>query len=912
MGKLGLSTRLAMTSSAFALALAANPALAQDTTQPPDDGTEEANAQPTVDDEDQPEIIITGYREALASAVATKRRQELIVESVSAEDIGRLPDASIGESIARLPGITSQRLNGRSNVISIRGVGPDFSQTTLNGREQTSTGDTRAVEFDQYPSEIVNQVVVYKSPSANLIGQGLIGTIDIRTVRPLDVGEQVVAVGGRGSLTDLGALNAGSTNKGYRVNATFIDQFADDTMGIALSAAYVDEPYQNQEFNAWGYAGGGTADSPRVIGGSKSFVTSTQLKRLGLMGTFQAELTPDWTFTFDGFYSNFDDDQLKRGIELPLGFGAFGTQTAIGTVVDGFAESGTFSNVRGVIRNDVFSRKADIYSFGGNLEFDPADGWKVIADLSYSRTDRNELSIESYSGTAFGDGNGAADTIGFQSGTTGTVFSPTLNYADPGLVKLTDPLGWGGGVVPQAGYYNNRILDDELRQARLEIEREIDGGFIRAVRVGGNITDRDKSLVPDESLVRLQGGATEISIPQQFVTGSTDLTYLGLGPILSYDPRDLIEANIYVLEPNNVQDVLQKAYEVSETVTTLYAMADIDTILNFGDLTGNVGVQAIHADQSSSGLAFPNGVPTPVEAGDDYWDFLPSLNLSLRMPSDTILRFAARRELQRPRIDDMRVAIGYGIDTSQPTPIIRGGGGNPRLRPYEANSIDFNVEQYFGGGDGYVALQLFYKDIKEYIDGTRIDFDYTGFPIPVNAIQPPSLIGTLDTRANIDGGEIKGVELGATLPFDILTPALGGFGVTGGVGYTETKIVDGDNVGSIPGYSEWVANGTLFYEMAGFNARASARHRSSFLGDFVGFGGSPTRRLAFTETIVDAQIGYDFQEGSSLEGLSLYLQGQNLTDERFASKAEADDPRTVIDYQIYGRRFLAGFTYRFR
>ena len=108
-------------------------------------------------------IVVTGFRRALENAINKKKNSEQIVESVSAEDIGKLPDASIGESIARLPGLTSQRLNGRSAFISIRGFGPEFSTTLLNGREQTSTNDNRGVEFDQFPSEVVSRVDVYKT-----------------------------------------------------------------------------------------------------------------------------------------------------------------------------------------------------------------------------------------------------------------------------------------------------------------------------------------------------------------------------------------------------------------------------------------------------------------------------------------------------------------------------------------------------------------------------------------------------------------------------------------------------------------------------------------------------------------------------------------------------------------------------
>lgn len=904
--------------SALALAMAAGfgstAAMAQD--------AETAADQPQAEEaDDENAIVVSGFRASLESAVNEKRSSDVILESVSAEDIGKLPDDSIGESIARLPGVTSQRLNGRANVIAIRGLGPDFSQTLLNGREQTSTGDSRAVEFDQYPSEVVNQVVVYKSPSASLVGQGLVGTIDVRTIRPLDRNERILAIGAKGSYADLGALNAGSKEFGYRVNATYVDQFADDTMGIALSAAYTDEPYQLQEFNAWGYAGNGTAGSPFVIGGSKSFVTSTQLKRFGVTGTFQAELSDTLMLTVDGLYSNFNDDQSKRGIELPLGFGAFGTtfdpSTATTTTTEfgEFATSGTFENVEGVVRNDIFQRKADQYSGGLNLEYDGNDGWGAFFDFGYSRTDRNELSIESYSGTGYNAGVGATDTIGFNSNTSGTSFSPTLDYSDPALIVLTDPLGWGGSRV-QAGYYNNRIIEDELMQYRVGVEREMDG-FISAVKVGLSYTDRSKSLTPDEFFVQPAGGATEIAIPSQFLLASTDLGYLGLGPIVSYDVRDIIASGELILSPNTSNDIPAKAYNISEKLMTAYLQLDIEQELGSSVLTGNVGVQAVGTNQRSRGVAFAAGQQVPVSLGADYWDFLPSANLSLRLDSDWVFRLAASRQIQRPRLDDLRVAISYGINNQvgeSPTglaPFISGGGGNPLLEPFRANAVDFNVEKYFANGAGVVALQMFYKDITNYIQGSRTVFDYAGLPVPAGAT-PATTIGFLDSQVNTDGGDFYGVELSATVPFEIFTAALDGFGVTGGAGWTKSKVLDGngDKV-TINGYSEWVANGTAYYEKNGFSARGSVRYRSEFIGDFTGFGGSVTRRLARAETIVDAQIGYDFPDTSGLGGLSVYVQGQNLTDQPFVSQFNVPVPEAVIDNQEYGRRFLAGFTYKF-
>ena len=97
-------------------------------------------------------VTITGIRRGIESAINVKKNSGNIVEAISAEDIGKLPDNSIAESIARLPGLAAQRVAGRAQVISVRGLSPDFATTLLNGRELVSTGDNRSVEFDQYPS----------------------------------------------------------------------------------------------------------------------------------------------------------------------------------------------------------------------------------------------------------------------------------------------------------------------------------------------------------------------------------------------------------------------------------------------------------------------------------------------------------------------------------------------------------------------------------------------------------------------------------------------------------------------------------------------------------------------------------------------------------------------------------------
>ena len=891
-----LSATVSLSACAVALTGLATPAWAQDAEEAADEGDV---------------IIVSGYRASLESAIAEKREKDQIIESVSSEDIGKLPDASIGESIARLPGLTSQRISGRAGYISVRGFGPDFSSTLLNGRQQTSTNDNRGIEFDQYPSEIVSSVDVYKSPSADLIGQGLVGTIDIRTIRPLEKGEQVIAFGARGVYADLGKLNSGSDDLGYRVFGTYVDQFLGDTVGLALSVAYSEEPYQTEEFEAWGYADG--PDGDKIVGGVKPFVTSSNLKRLGINGTVQYEASPSTMLTLDGFYSDFDDTNIKRGIEIPLAWsGAALSPTGLDST-DGVITGGTFSGVEAVVNNHNYVRKAKLYSGGLNVEHEGEDGWNVNADISFSRTDRNELILESNAGTAPGGGTGATDTLTFRSTTSGTFFTDqVLDYSDPALIQLTDPLGWGGGAPGgrQHGYYNDRIVEDELWQFQADIEKELTGGFLRSIEAGFNFVTRQKTLVPDEYFLHLSGDRLQAQVPDQYLLEPTNLDYLGLGPMVSYNPLDLLNGGEYVIVPNEAEDVLFKSFAINEDIMTFYAQGNIESDLGSALLTGNFGVQAIHTDQSSTGFVNTGAAQGIIERtiGDNYWDILPSLNLSLRFDSDFVIRFAAAREIQRPRLDDMRVNFSYGVDPVER--IVTGSGGNPSLRPYRATAFDLNFEKYFGN-KGYLAAQLFYKKLHNYIYTAEFPFDYSSYPV-VDPGYAFSYQGRISAPINGDGGEIYGIEAAGTLPFETFVSALEGFGVTGGVSYTKSKIQPDPNTpaSDIPGYSRWVANGTAYFEKGGFSVRGSMRYRSTFLGDFSGFGANRVRRRAKAETIIDAQIGYDFQSDSALEGLSLFIQGFNLTNEPFVA-INPGEPLQVMNYQNYGRRFMGGFTYKF-
>ena len=183
----------------------------------------------------------------------------------------------------RLPGLTAQRFGGRPQEINIRGFAGDFSTTLLNGTEQVSLGNNRGVEFDQYPSELMNQVVVYKTPDASLVGQGLSGTVDLQTVRPLSFADRVVAANAR---YDLNKIDNGDDRHGGRYSISYIDQFADRTVGIALGYAHLNNPQQQHQFEAWGYAPLATVNPGESTG----------------LQTLDGEHGPEYWFTFQNFY----------------------------------------------------------------------------------------------------------------------------------------------------------------------------------------------------------------------------------------------------------------------------------------------------------------------------------------------------------------------------------------------------------------------------------------------------------------------------------------------------------------------------------------------------------------------------------------------------------------------------------
>lgn len=943
------SNRLYATASAVAITVAiASPgvvwaqAQTQATPPPPADTVEE--------------LVVTGIRAGIQNSINIKKNETSIVEAVSAEDIGKLPDVSIAESIARLPGLAAQRVNGRAQVISIRGLAPDFTTTLLNGRQQASSGDNRAVEFDQYPSELLASVVIYKTPDAQVSGMGLSGTADLRTVRPLEFGKRAVAVNIRGEKTEGHKLNDDASNWGGRFSASYINQFADGTFGVALGYAHLDSPSQVKHYKAYGYeafppesTSPDAADGALMLNGQEVFATSRNNKRDAVIGIFEYQPNDSIHSTLDLYYSKFNQKETTRGAQWfsnPFADGV--TFTGVTTRDEGgskFAAGGVLNNGVPQLRNDYNTRKDELFSAGFNNEFKLGEKTKLFADLSYSSNNRREQIMETYAGYGLGVGGVTPgtpdvgrtfDKIGFQVADDDfSQYDEGLNYADASKVSLGDRAPWGGWGHDGAIRFPH--VKEEVSAIDLRLEHEFEG-FFTSVDLGVNATRREKTKTVSDNDLFLKNGRQQVLVDPADLEKPTSLGFAGFGQVLSVDIGDVWQ-KYYNSAPILDANYFDKNWEITEDVETFFAKANFQS----GDLRGNIGVQVVHQSQKSAGVVINNLesgvpiVPTKINTKDDYTDVLPSLNMIYDLGGGQRLRFALSKTMARPRMDDMRANVTPSFNTLVCSTQTCGpgttvnpwsaNGGNPHLRPWEAKAVDLAYEWYITPAT-YISIAGFYKKLDTYIYNQTGTFDFTGIPLPSGASAIPAgttinNIGQITLPANGKGGVVKGLEFSGAVDLGKVLEPLDGFGVQGSLSLTKSNLNPTSNPDPtqevrIPGLSGTVYNLTGYYEKGGFQARISQRYRSAFKGEVVQLFATRGFTEILADKQVDAQVGYTFQEGR-LEGLGFLLQVNNLTNSPYRTRLGLDQGGTKTSggdslpetYEEYGRQFLFGVNYRF-
>ena len=902
-------------------------------------------------------VTATGIRGSIADSLAAKRYSDSVIEAISAEDIGKLPDLSIADALARLPGVTAQRVRGRSQTVSIRGLGPSFSLALLNGREIVSANNNRGIEFDQFPSELISQGIVYKTPDARLSATGIAGAVDLRTVRPLEYDERKLNVSGKFVQGNGDVSNPDFDRSGYRIFGSVIDKSEDGTIGWAVALTIQSNPtaYLSRELKTGNgqvtrrnIATTGTpvnvthpSDNPR------SGVVSRDFERTSLAGTLQFEPNDQFRGVVDGFFTDTEDKGIFRGVETPLAsWGGASFIEAKGSN-GGFASETTFTGFP-MIRTDEEGASAKITAIGFNGEYDVSDKLTLIGDLGISSMERSDIDYESYAGLVHDRGNrgftnatanntdpatrvncpddAAANTCSkdqaianaldrFTISTPGSgeySIKSSKDYTSRTLVYLTNPHGWGG----QMGYINEPKVEDELTSLRLEADYELENEFFSSVVGGLLYSSREKSYNKLETRITAGSNWTDgrLAIPSGLVQGSTDSGGLGLN-VIAYNTASLISQGIYNKSNNTNAD---SKWNVSEKVTTLYAMGDVDYVYNGVPVRGNVGFQFVSTKQSST--AKSNILTKSEERAfeSDYTHFLPTLNLNFDVTNDSIVRVALAKSITRARLDELAANRSLSLDAdvcpdanndkipdsfnSSAVNLATGktcfslGGGNPELEPYESFSFDVAFERYFDDVTA-VSFAIFHKALDSWVwDRSRI-VDAT--EIINYGLPNDSTFLTDNTEArrtnwsgkdNSTDGTITGFEATVRMSLDEYLPEeYAGIGFNASYTYADASVdhPNGNDSIDIPGYSKTVWSWDVYYENHGWRARLNSRFRSDFLSEVTDYTATLITANALEETVFDLQVGYTWDEGQ-FEGFSVNFEIFNLGNEPFVTEKYAE------------------------
>ncbi|WP_082520181.1 TonB-dependent receptor [Rhodanobacter sp. Root480] len=884
-------------------------------------------------------ITVTGFSRSIETSIDVKRYADTVVDVVTAADIGGLPDVSISDALTRLPGISAERINGEASAINIRGMSGGFVETTLNGREQGATSGSRVIQFDQYPSEMISQATVYKSPKASLIEGGVAGTVAMETANPLENSKQYSAVFNlRGSYNDRGNETDGANPRGYRASASFQGKFLNNTLGLGLGVAQMYQPHVADQFNGLAYNGSKDVDGDGVNDytseGFEMQQNGGSARRNGYMAVAVWEPSDSFTLKADGFYSHFDATNFGRGFRVKTLSNGIITNPHLQP--DGQVTGGTVttdpSNPYYTIQttNDDDSTVTSVLSGGLNATW-RTGSWTIAGDVGMSRAKSDMTNAVSWTLPFNGLGT---DSPTVANDLSATYQLKNLNIPDVSFNRdLTDR---NQMALAKVGVYPY-IYEDTTKAAKLDVQYDLfNNSVISAIQAGARYSERRYEA--DRAIWEYGndfGQYANGQVPLALNDGNSHTACFkgnlsGFPCFLSVNSLAVLEENGITPTPTrqwaNDWTQIQSA-TVSENVLAAYVMADVDTMIGDHNLTGNFGVRMVRSSQYSEGLQnIGDGSAPPltdglgvvstnylmVRRGKKYTDYLPSLNLNYHFDDANQLRFAAAKVMSRPPLNKLMAGGGSWIDGNKYN---MWGNTSPFLDPFYAKAYDLSFEHYMDDNGGAIVAALFYKKIDSFIEDRTIDpFDFAGagIQVPINPTTgAPYENGQYQTAVNNDkGGYVRGIELDYSKVFKSLPGAWSGLGFTGSFAYSQSKVTETSTLGGtpvqigLPGLSPRVINGTLFYGHKGFDTRLSARYRDRFVSNQMSED-SQTVYYA-PETVVDYQASYAFQSGN-LKGLSLLFQVSNLTDQPTRTYFGSEDLTGTL--QWFGRQYYVGFTY---
>jgi iron complex outermembrane recepter protein len=916
-----MKTKLTPIAAAAAVALAgamAAPAFAQTAAAP-------AAAASAAKADDVQQVVVTGIRGSLQSSINQKRNADSHVEVLTAEDIGKLPDKNVADSLAHVSGVTISSSSGteggfdESDRVSMRGTGPSLTQTLINGHN-IATGDWfvlgqtgtvgRSVSYTLLPSEVVSSVVVHKTSEASLVEGGVAGSVDIITRKPLDFKKALTVS------ASAGVVYADLPEKADpQLNALVGWKNEAGTFGVLLQGFSERRHLRRDGVEVLGFdtiqgpSGtnpgdpSGLAGLPGLTAGVKypdligEALFLQERKRTG--GTFDLELKPTNGVMLDlnGFVSNQEATNINRNYMF-FGRKLGGAQVPTDyTVQNGYLTSATY-DVPGGMQAGIYDQISRPGA-GSHSQFLDLDG-------KFQLTDKFKLSSQLGASTGYGKSptQDVAETV---VGATHASFS--LNGPHNAASYTTNATSTSQGSVGLDSSFNtdsgdgwifgdmNIKVNDSEKWGQLDGQYDLEAGPLVDLKFGVRDSQHKRSLWnvigqgptsphwaigPYDTLCN-SGGPTDFrcippasgNYPSNFGKGLDT----SVPPMpWTFSPAQLAAYNAQYANRDPITRADYSAqYGLKETVEAAYLQGDLE-----GDAwTGNVGVRAVQTKEhiqnyEAHNIAQPGDITTSAfgnfalkTTDHTYNDLLPSANLNLKLNKAMNLRFAASRTMTRADYSQLAGAVSYGA-VDDVNLIGSGTGGNPDLKPIVSSNFDTSFEWYFGPSNALFSASAFYMDVKNYIGLSSVHrtLNY------VDNLHPDGVLVDFDLTVPVNtSAKVHGIEL------HYEAPIWGGFGVVTNWSWTTASTANHD---PMLGTSKNTYNLGAYFENDYLNARVSWDHRSAF------YSGQDRNSAYFQDATSDlaASVGWTFTKNFSVN-----LEGRNLNKPKLRYYTQEGQPR---------------------
>ncbi len=748
------------------------------------------------------EVVVTGSRLSRLRAIEAKRESETIIDAVSANDIGNLPDYNTAEAISRLPGISTQLDQGEARYAVIRGVDPNLNHVLFDGNLiGAPEAEGRRVSLDTIPSDLVRTIEVVKAITPDLHGNAIGGQINIVTPTGFDGEINSLNFSARGGYNEKAGQFGAAGSLLYTTRLG-----ADESWGLALGTSYNRRRFQTNLYEPidWAPQGATGIVGPDSV---RYFDYSIMRERIGAIANVDWRANDSLRLTLRSVYNEYTDEEGRQQAEFDH---TRGTVTAISPTRLSYSRGEVFREFR---QNEQTQKIYNVsLGFESNLEGRTWTGSYTLGRGEEVTPVRNDIEFRAQDVSA--------------SVTTPSIIELATPRAE--FVSIGPRFFDAASFRPRRFFFRDEEIGEDLGALKTDLRFDnVFGERSGYIKVGLSYIDRDKER--DNSRLRfdstLPSTVTLATIPGAAVTQPEpwfDGRY-EFGPYMDYRAlQSWFGSNRATGFVNNAEVAVENEfsldYRIDERISAAYAMASAE----FGAVTllGGVRVEKTKLstnafqirDTDGDGVLETSDI-TPLAGGTDYTDVLPALHLTWRISDRTQLRTAYTEAIGRPDYDD--IVPTFSVDGDE------GVAGNPALEPFRAQSLDLSLEHY-PDAESIVALGLFYKRIENPV------FSRTLLNTTFNGVA----LDSLTRPENANDGWLLGLEGNVVWRFTQLPGFLGGLGASLNGTWVKSEVqVIGRETEDLPFFrqSEWIANAALFYERGPFEARLAWSYRDDYL-----------------------------------------------------------------------------------